>query len=98
MQRALWLSRNAAAAGIANDVGIDRLTVQRARRLQRFLSQPMHVAEVYTGNPGRYVPLKDTIASFKAIVDGEADQLPETAFFMAGDLEDVRRIAHKMEA
>ena len=76
----------------------DRLTVQRARRIQRFLSQPMSVAEVYTGNPGRYVPLKDTIASFKAIVDGEVDDIPESAFFMAGDLEDVRRIARKMEA
>ena len=58
----------------------------------------MSVAEVYTGNPGRYVPLKDTIASFKAIVDGEVDDIPESAFFMAGDLEDVRRIARKMEA
>ena len=76
----------------------DRLTVQRARRIQRFLSQPMSVAEVYTGNPGRYVPLKDTIASFKAIVDGKVDDIPESAFFMAGDLEDVRRIARKMEA
>ena len=76
----------------------DRLTVQRARRIQRFLSQPMSVAEVYTGNPGRYVPLKDTIASFKAIVDGEVDDIPESAFFMAGDLEDVHRIARKMEA
>ena len=68
-----------------------------ARRIQRFLSQPMFVAEVFTGIPGRYVKLKDTIASFKAIVDGEADDLPEAAFFMAGDLEDVRRQAKKME-
>lgn len=75
----------------------DKQTVYRARRIQRFLSQPMFVAEVFTGIPGRYVKLKDTIASFKAIVDGEADDLPEAAFFMAGDLEDVRRQAHKME-
>ena len=69
------------------------LTVHRARRLQRFLSQPMFVAEVFTGIPGRYVPLKDTIASFKAIVNGEGDHLPESAFFMTGDLEDVNRQA-----
>ncbi len=75
----------------------DRQTVYRARRIQRFLSQPMHVAEVFTGIPGRYVKLEDTIASFKAIVNGEADDLPEAAFFMAGDLEDVRRQAKKME-
>ncbi len=76
----------------------DRLTVYRARRIQRFLSQPMHVAEVFTGIPGKYVKVQDTIASFKAIVDGEVDDLPESAFFMAGDLEDVRRAARKMEA
>jgi len=71
----------------------DRLTVHRARRLQRFLSQPMFVAEVFSGIPGKYIKVQDTIASFKAVVDGEADDLPESAFFMAGDLEDVRRKA-----
>ena len=71
----------------------DRLTVARARKLQRFLSQPMHVAQVFSGIPGRYVPLKDTIESFRAIVDGEADDLPESAFFMVGDLDDARRKA-----
>ena len=75
----------------------DRATVYRARRIQRFLSQPMFVAEVFSGIPGKFVPVKDTIASFRAIVDGEADDLPETAFFMAGDLEDVRRKAHELE-
>jgi F-type H+-transporting ATPase subunit beta len=75
----------------------DRLTVNRARRIQRFLSQPMSVAEVFTGIPGRYVKLEDTIASFKAVVDGEADDLPEAAFFMAGDLEDVRAKASKLK-
>lgn len=75
----------------------DRLTVHRARRIQRFLSQPMFVAEVFTGIPGKYVKVQDTIASFKAIVNGEADELPEAAFFMAGDLEDVRRSARDME-
>jgi F-type H+-transporting ATPase subunit beta len=76
----------------------DRRTVYRARKIQRFLSQPMSVAQVFTGIPGRYVKLKDTIASFKAIIEGEVDNLPEAAFFMAGDLEDVRRQAKKLEA
>jgi len=76
----------------------DRLTVMRARKIERFLSQPMFVAEVFSGIQGRYVPVKDTIASFKAIVDGEADDLPEMAFFMVGDLEDARRKAHGVRA
>lgn len=76
----------------------DRQVVHRARRLQRFLSQPMFVAEVFSGIPGRYVQLKDTIASFKAIVNGEADDLPEDAFYMVGDLEDARRKAKELEA
>ena len=75
----------------------DRAIVRRARRIQRFLSQPMFVAEVFSNLPGKYVPVKDTIASFKAIVDGEVDNLPEAAFFMAGDLEDVRRKARELE-
>ncbi len=66
----------------------DKMTVYRARKLQRFLSQPLFVAESFTGNPGRYVPIKDTIASFKAIVDGEADELPESAFYMVGTLDE----------
>ena len=74
----------------------DRQIVHRARRIQRFLSQPMHVAEVFTGTPGKYVKVKDTIASFKAILAGEVDDLPEGAFFMAGDLDDVRANAGKM--
>ena len=71
----------------------DKLTVMRARKIQRFLSQPMFVAEVFSGIPGKYVPVKDTIASFKALVDGEADDIPESAFFMVGDLEDARKKA-----
>jgi F-type H+-transporting ATPase subunit beta len=74
----------------------DRRIVHRARRIQRFLSQPMHVAEVFTGVPGKYVKVEDTIASFKAILDGEVDDLPEGAFFMAGDLSDVRANAARM--
>ncbi|MGI6153009.1 MAG: F0F1 ATP synthase subunit beta [Christensenellaceae bacterium] len=75
----------------------DKLIVFRARKLQRFLSQPMFVAEVYTGIPGKYVPLKDTIESFKKVLDGEMDDVPEQAFFMAGDIEDVLENAKKME-
>ncbi|MCL1965017.1 MAG: F0F1 ATP synthase subunit beta [Firmicutes bacterium] len=74
----------------------DRRTVHRARRIQRFLSQPMHVAEVFTGVPGKYVKVGDTIASFQAILDGEVDDLPEGAFFMAGGLADVKANASKM--
>lgn len=74
----------------------DKVTVFRARKLQRFLSQPMFVAEVYTGIKGRYVPLKDTIESFKTILNGDVDDLPEQAFFMAGDIEDVRANAKKI--
>ena len=66
----------------------DRLTVARARKIQRFLSQPYFVAEVFTGSPGRYVPLKETIRGFKAIVAGEYDHLPEQAFYMVGTIED----------
>lgn len=66
----------------------DKLIVSRARKIQRFLSQPFHVAEVFTGNPGKYVPLKETIRDFKAIVDGEYDHLPEQAFYMVGSIDE----------
>jgi F0F1-type ATP synthase, beta subunit len=62
--------------------------VSRARKIQRFLSQPFFVAEVFTGAPGKYVTLKETIAGFKAIVDGEYDHLPEQAFYMVGGIEE----------
>ena len=71
----------------------DKLTVARARKLQKFLSQPFAVAENFTGLKGKYVPLKDTVRSFAAIVDGEADDLPEWAFFNVGTLEDARQKA-----
>ena len=67
----------------------DKLTVMRARKIQRFLSQPFHVAEVFTGSPGKYVPVRDTIAGFKAILNGEYDHLPEQAFYMVGGIEEV---------
>ena len=66
----------------------DKLTVARARKIQRFLSQPFHVAEVFTGSPGVFVDLEDTIKGFKAIVAGEYDDLPEQAFYMVGTIED----------
>src|SRR3954449_6005684 len=76
----------------------DKATVARARRLQRFMSQPFAVAEVFTGRPGKYVPIKDTVASFKEILEGKADDLPEQAFFLAGTLDDVRENAAKLNA
>ncbi len=75
----------------------DRLTVQRARKLQRFLSQPFHVAEVFTGSPGKFVDLKDTISGFKAIIRGECDDLPEAAFYMVGSLEEVYAKASELQ-
>ena len=75
----------------------DKVTVYRARKIQRFLSQPFHVAETFTGVPGKHVPLKDTIRSFKAIIDGEMDEYPEAAFFNVGNLEDVIAKAKAMK-
>ncbi|MBQ3790790.1 MAG: F0F1 ATP synthase subunit beta [Lachnospiraceae bacterium] len=74
----------------------DRNTVYRARKLQRFLSQPFHVAEQFTGVPGIYVPLRDTIEGFEAIVGGEADEYPETAFFNVGTIDDVMKKAKEL--
>jgi ATP synthase, F1 beta subunit len=76
----------------------DKATVARARRLQRFMSQPFFVAEVFTGRPGVYVPIKETVTSFKEILEGKTDTLPEQAFFLAGTLDDVRANAAKLEA
>ncbi|HIR50519.1 MAG TPA: F0F1 ATP synthase subunit beta [Candidatus Avoscillospira avicola] len=75
----------------------DRKIVYRARKIQMFLSQPMNVAETFTGQPGRFVPLKDTIRSFKAIVDGQVDDLPESAFFMVGDIDEAIAKAKELE-
>src|SRR5204862_5657249 len=75
----------------------DKLAVARARKIQRFLSQPFHVAETFTGSPGKYVALKDTIRGFKAIVDGEYDQLPEQAFYMIGAIEEAADKAKALE-
>ena len=75
----------------------DKLVVTRARKIQRFLSQPFHVAEVFTGTPGLFIPLADTIRSFKAIVAGEYDHLPEAAFYMVGTIEDAVKKAEGMK-
>src|SRR6201995_4949481 len=75
----------------------DQVVVRRARRIERFLSQPMYVAEQFTGQPGGFTPLEETIASFKAIVDGKYDNLPEQAFYMVGGIEDAEKKAREME-
>ncbi len=75
----------------------DRTTVYRARKMQRFLSQPFSVAEVFTGMPGKFVPLEKTIEGFKAIADGEADDLPEQAFFNVGELDEAREKAERLQ-
>ena len=74
----------------------DKLTVSRARKVERFLSQPFFVAEVFTGTPGKYVPLKDTLAGFRAILDGEYDDVPEQAFYMVGDISEVKQKAETL--
>jgi F-type H+-transporting ATPase subunit beta len=74
----------------------DKLIVSRARKIQRFLSQPFHVAEVFTGIPGKFVQVEDTVASFKAVVNGEYDHLPEAAFYMVGGIEEAVAKAEKM--
>jgi F-type H+-transporting ATPase subunit beta len=74
----------------------DKLTVARARKIQRFLSQPFHVAEVFTGSPGKYVDIKDTISGFKGVLEGKYDDLPEMAFYMVGDIKEVVEKADKL--
>lgn len=76
----------------------DKLTVSRARKIEKFLSQPFFVAEIFTGAKGRYVPLQDTIRGFKMILDGECDHLPEQAFYMVGDIDEVFAKAKNMQA
>jgi F-type H+-transporting ATPase subunit beta len=74
----------------------DKLTVGRARKIQRFLSQPFFVAQAFTGTPGQYVEIKDTISGFKDIVEGKCDDLPEQAFYMVGNLDMVRAKAEQL--
>jgi F-type H+-transporting ATPase subunit beta len=74
----------------------DKLTVARARKIQRFLSQPFHVAEQFTGIPGKFVPIAETIRGFREIVEGKYDDIPEQAFFLKGGIEEVVEAAKKM--
>ena len=76
----------------------DKLIVARARKIQKFLSQPFHVAEAFTGRKGVYVKLNDTIRGFKEIVDGKHDDIPEQAFYMVGTIDDVLENAKKLAA
>ncbi|MCL4154886.1 UNVERIFIED_CONTAM: hypothetical protein GTU68_018988, partial [Idotea baltica] len=76
----------------------DKIAVTRARKIERFLSQPFFVAEVFTGSPGKLVSLEDTIRSFRGLVDGEYDHLPEAAFYMCGSIDDALEKAKKMAA
>jgi len=76
----------------------DKVLVGRARRIQRFLSQNMYAAEQFTGQPGSFVPVKDTVAAFKAVADGEYDHLPEQAFYLVGGLEDVEKQAKALQS
>ena len=96
LQRYLELKDIIAILGMEELSEEDRVTVYRARKIQRFLSQPFFVAEAFTGVPGRFVPLEKTIEGFKAIADGEVDDLPEQAFFNVGDLDEVREKAAKL--
>jgi F-type H+-transporting ATPase subunit beta len=75
----------------------DRLTVDRARKIERFLSQPFFVAEVFTGSPGKYVTLADTIKGFKMILSGELDELPEQAFYMVGNIDEAIAKGEKLK-
>ena len=84
--------------------GIDELsedqkvTVARARKIQRFLSQPFHVAEQFTGSPGRYVKIADTVKGFREIVEGKYDDIPEQAFYLKGTIDEVLEAAEKLKA
>ncbi|MFW6125852.1 MAG: F0F1 ATP synthase subunit beta, partial [Chloroflexota bacterium] len=88
LQRYRDLQDIIAILGIEELAEDDKLTVARARKIQRFLSQPMFVAEAYTGRPGRYVPIQETVRGFKEILDGQHDELPESAFYMVGTIEE----------
>jgi len=97
LQRFQDLEQIIAILGIDELSEEDKATVARARRLQRFMSQPFFVAEVFTGREGKYVPIKDTVASFKEILEGKVDTLPEQAFFLAGTIDDVKANADRLQ-
>jgi F-type H+-transporting ATPase subunit beta len=76
----------------------DKVTVDRARKIEKFLSQPFHVAEIFTGAPGKYVKLEDTIAGFKGIIAGDYDHMPENAFYMVGGIDEAIAKAESMKS
>jgi F-type H+-transporting ATPase subunit beta len=95
LQRYKELQDIIAILGIDELSDEDKVTVQRARKVERFLSQPFNVAEAFTGTPGVYVPIDDTVRSFREVIDGEHDDLPESAFFMKGGIDQVVEAANK---
>jgi F-type H+/Na+-transporting ATPase subunit beta len=97
LQRYRELQDIIAILGIDELSDEDKVTVQRARKIERFLSQPFHVAEQFTGTPGVYVPIDETVRSFREVLDGKHDELPESAFFMKGSIDAVVEGANKGE-
>ncbi|MCW3012523.1 MAG: atpD [Solirubrobacterales bacterium] len=95
LQRAKELQDIIAILGIDELSDEDKITVQRARKVERFLSQPFNVAEQFTGTPGQYVPIAETVRSFREVIDGEHDDVPESAFFLKGSIDDVVAAAKK---
>ena len=76
----------------------DKLVVARARKIQRFLSQPFHVAEIFSGKAGKFVPLEETIDGFNALLTGDGDEMPEAAFYMVGNIDEAYNMAKKLAA
>ena len=97
LQRYKELQDIIAILGIVDLSEEDRIAVARARKIQKFLSQPFHVAEQFTDTPGKYVPVKDTIAGFKEVIAGNLDHIPEQAFYMVGNLDEVLQKAEAMK-
>jgi F-type H+/Na+-transporting ATPase subunit beta len=95
LQRYRELQDIIAILGIDELSDEDKVLVQRARRIERFLSQPFHVAEAFTGTPGVYVPITETVRSFREILDGKHDELPESAFLLKGSIDDVVEAAKR---
>ena len=98
LQRYTDLQDIIAILGIEELSDEDRQIVARARKIQRFLTQPFFVAEVFTGSPGRFVPIRETVRGFREILDGQHDELPEQAFYMVGTIDEVVERAEQMAA
>lgn len=90
------ITRDIAILGMDELSEEDKLTVARARKIERFLSQPFHVAEVFTGSPGKLVPLAETIKGFKGLIEGKYDHLPEAAFYMVGSIDEAVQKAERL--